>query len=215
MKYSPPVVAIALILFATGCVCSRGSGGSPIGAGAELFPATLESQPITMNLGGIVLAEAHLDFEAKNGERTLLIRNEEVVIEKEVYQVDDQGIALARIGPGEGDQFDPPLTLIRFPAKEGDKVEWKGSQRFGATRGVNATAVSTTQTEVVSLATGSAQAIRVDVEITLDDGSPQKSKRRLEFWFVNGSGPVKRDFGASQVREPRLPGKPADPPSEG
>jgi len=36
------------------------------------------------------------------------------------------------------------------------------------------------------------------------DSTPKEALRRLDFWFADGLGPVKRDYG-NQVREPRAP----------
>lgn len=200
-------VALPFAVAISGCTCVRGPGGSPIGAGVELFPPDLPTQPVMLNLGGIVMDEAQMQVESDGARRTLLIRNQDVTIDKEVYEVDKQGISLVAFGSGAGagDQFDPPLKLIAFPAREGQKLEWKGSLRFGNVRAVKGEAVSSTETELLSMATGSAQAIRVTVDLRLESGTPEQARRRLEFWFVNGRGPVKRDFGANQTREPRLP----------
>jgi hypothetical protein len=217
MRFVASVIAgvFAASLFTGGCSCSGKGTGSPIGASEELFPSASGKQPITLNLGGITLDRAELQFESKGINRTLKVINEGVEIEREVYRVDSGGIFLESLGTGSGDQFDPPLTLIRFPAKKGDSVEWEGTYRYGNIRAVEAKATSTTQTEQVSLATGSAEAIRVTVELELSDGSPNPAKRKLEFWFVNGSGPVKRDFGLNQTREPRVPAAADDKPQEG
>ncbi|MCW5946201.1 MAG: hypothetical protein KIT74_04145 [Fimbriimonadales bacterium] len=217
MRFAASVFAgfMAALLFTGGCSCSGKGTGSPIGASEELFPSASGKQPITLNLGGIMLDRAELEVESKGNSRTLRILNEGVEIEREVYRVDSSGISLESLGTGSGDQFDPPLTLIRFPAKKGDSVEWEGSYRYGNIRAVNAKATSTTQTEQVSLATGSAEAIRVTVELELSDGSPNPAKRKLDFWFVNGSGPVKRDFGLNQTREPRVPTPTDNKPEEG
>lgn len=195
----------SIAAFVGGCTC-RGPRGSPIGAGAELFPPDLQSQPVKLSLGGIVMDEAIMQVESLGSRRTLLIRNQDVTIDKEVYEVDSDGISLVELGSGSGagDQFEPPLILMKFPALEGQKIEWKGSIRFGNVRAVTAEATSSTETELLSMATGSAQTIRVTVDLRLESGAPEQAKRRLEFWFVNGLGPVKRDFGANQIREPRL-----------
>ncbi|KAA0225276.1 MAG: hypothetical protein AKCLJLPJ_01929 [Fimbriimonadales bacterium] len=138
-------------------------------------------------------------MESSADTRTLKIVANNSTLEEEVYKVTTDGISLITFGINE--TFDPPLQLLKFPMRVGDGFDWSGTFTSGKPLPTNAEI--TTAAESISLATGAAQAVRVDVLLKLSDGSPQPSERRMVFWFVKGEGPVRRDFG-DDVREPRV-----------
>ena len=154
--------------------------------------------PVTMRLAN-VLIEAEAKMKIDGTTRTIEISSDGVPIEDEVYVVTRDSIAIKSLSTSES--FDPPLVLIKMPLTIGDTYEWEGKIDF-AGPALESTATVVTSKDTPDLPTGPRETVRVAVELRIDDGSPKPAIRKLEFWFAEGVGPIRRDYG-NQLRTPR------------
>lgn len=154
--------------------------------------------PVTLRLANVSIeAEAKMSIDGTT--RTIHIVQNGVPIEEEVYVVTTGSIAVKSLGTGES--FEPPLVLIAFPMTIGDKSEWTGKLGFAGPQHPT-TAAITTSRDRPDLPTGPRETLKVGVELKIDDGSPKPALRKLDFWFAEGVGPIRRDYG-NQIRMPR------------
>ena len=191
-----PVALMMLLCF--GCCSSPVRHGAEISYNDDYFPDKLKHTHATLKLGNMDL---RAELSLIKSDQTIIIQaiKEGIVLDEEIYRVTTEGVWLLQIG--EGEEFEPGITLLKYPMKIGDKFDWKGHLVYG-NRKIKSDAVVTTRTETISLATGSAEAVKSEVVLKIHDGSPTPAERKLDIWFVKGEGPVKRDFG-NRIREPR------------
>lgn len=116
-------------------------------------------------------------------------------IDTERYQISKGLFALEQAA---GETYRPPLPILVFPLRIGDRYEWKGQLVAGELIH-RASAKVSTATETLFMPSSN-QALRVQVDLSVDVGS-NPSQRQLNFWFIKGGGLVKRAFGSS-VRAP-------------
>ncbi len=173
--------------------------GARIDRSGNYFPETF-SGPVTLRLANVeVPGEAVL---TKDGSvYSLAIQRSGVILEEEVYAVDTKGISAVQLGTGEG--LDPALPLLQLPMHVGEEFDWTGAVIVGKTK-IPAEATISTERSRPDLPTGPVEAVHVVVMLRMMDGTPKEALRRLDFWFADGLGPIKRDYG-NQVREPRAP----------
>lgn len=194
---------LPLVLLLSGCTQSVKTLGDTLTSGTEIFPASVKGGPVSLVLGGIDIP-ATSKITASDATREIRVFANDEEIESEVYRVTEQEIALSQIGIGKGlggETYEPPLTLVRFPMAVGEKFEWSGKIIIGE-RTLDATAVTNSKREQVSLATGTLEALYLQTTLKISDRAGMASERKFEFWFGMGLGPVKRDFG-QQIRTPR------------
>ena len=191
--FTPAVVALIL----TGCIDERALEFTPIEQSAEFFPTTFE-MPVTLRLANVAI-EADAKMVVEGNTRTIRITQDGVPIEDEVYIVTSEAVSVKSLGTGE--QFEPPLVLFQVPFSIGDSFDWSGKIDLAGPALIS-TAKAVTSRDRPDLATGPREALKVAVELKIDDGSPKPALRKLDFWFVEGVGPVRRDYG-NQIRTPR------------
>jgi hypothetical protein len=163
----------------------------------DLFPDKFE-MPVTLRLANVEI-EANARMTVEGATRTISISKEGVPIEDEVYIVTRESVSLKSLSTGEA--FEPPLVLFELPLAIGDTYDWVGKIDF-AGPALDAKAHIVTSRDHPELATGPREAVKVAVELRIDDGSPKEAVRNLNFWFAPGVGPIRRDDGI-QVRTPR------------
>lgn len=179
--------------------CARETTGARIDRSGNYFPETF-SGPVTLTLANVeVPAEAVLTNHGSA--YALAIQRNGVTLEEEVYDVDTKGISAVQLGTGE--RLDPPLPLLELPMRIGEEFGWTGDVIVGSTK-IPAEATISTERSRPDLPTGPVEAVHVVVILRMMDGTPKEALRRLDFWFADGLGPIKRDYG-NQVREPRVP----------
>ena len=191
-------VLFALCIAAvTGCLDDRSLDLNRIELTQDLFPDTFD-MPVTLRLANVII-EAEAKMVVDGNTRTIKISRDGVPIEDEIYIVTRESVSIKSLGTGEA--FDPPLVLFKMPLNIGDTYEWKGKIDF-AGPSVESSASVVTSKDTPDLPTGPRETVRVAVELRIDDGSPQPAVRKLDFWFAEGVGPIRRDFG-NQLRTPR------------
>lgn len=197
------VVALAAAIFAGCGQVDKGQQqekpAPPITPNGEWFPGKMAAQPVTLHLANIELT-GNMTLDVDGNTRKLQVVKDGAVMETEVYDVGDERIALSQFGTGE--RLEPPMPLLGIPPEVGQTLEWEGHIII-ATRKIPASASVSSEAERLELATGPMETVHVTVNLEIKDGSPEPAKRKLQFWFAKGYGPIKRDFG-NQVREPRV-----------
>ena len=191
--FMPAIAAFAV----AGCFEEQVLDYTPIEQTAKFFPTTFE-MPVTLRLANVEI-EAEAKMESSGNTRTIKVTRDGVPIEEEVFFVTAESVAVKSLGTGE--RFDPPLMLFKVPFTIGDSFEWSGNIDL-AGPAIKASAKSVTSRDRPDLATGPREALKVAVDLIIDDGSPKPALRKLDFWFVDGVGPVRRDYG-NQIRTPR------------
>lgn len=191
------LLLLAALTMSAGCINEQTLELNRVERTQDLFPEKFE-MPVTLRLANVEIA-AEAKMEISGNTRTIKISRDGIPIEDEVYVVTRESVALGRLGTGEA--FEPPLVLFEMPLTVGDTFEWQGKIDF-AGPAIEATAISVTSRDRPDLPTGPRETLRVAVELKIDDGSPKPAVRKLDFWFAEGAGPIRRDFG-SQIRTPR------------
>ncbi|MDQ2986071.1 MAG: hypothetical protein M3R13_05050 [Armatimonadota bacterium] len=191
--YLAAIATLALV----GCIDDGGLDFDRVERSDDFFPDKFE-MPVTLRLANVSI-EAEAKMSVDGTTRTIHIVQDGVPIEEEVYVVSRDSIAVRSLGTGES--FEPPLVLIEFPFTIGDKFGWVGKLGFAGPQFAT-TAAITTSRDRPDLPTGPRETLKVAVELKIDDGSPKPAMRKLDFWFAEGVGPIRRDYG-NQVRMPR------------
>jgi hypothetical protein len=119
-------------------------------------------------------------------------------IEAEHYVRSGTGFELVSAA---GEIYHPPLPLLWFPLTVGDEREWNGQMESGGEKR-NASAKISILTDQLFEAVGSPQAVKVQVNLEIQNGTPTPADRQLVFWFVPGKGALKREFGKGLTRVP-------------
>jgi hypothetical protein len=135
----------------------------------------------------------------KGADFTLELRAHGSVFDSESYVSTEDAFSLRYAAL---EHYAPPIDLVRFPMNVGDEWEWTGTMTT-ADEPRKAKA-KLTSSIVKSLVQGvSRQAVKVDVALTiLPNGPGDTIERTLSFWFVEGKGIVRREFGTESIREP-------------
>lgn len=192
-----PVLITLLAASVAGCVTGSSVDFDKIERTQDFFPATFE-MPVTLRLANVAI-EADAKMTVDGTTRTIKIVKDGVPIEEEVYVVTTDQVAVKSMGTGE--TFDPPLPLIKFPMSVGDAFDWEGKIVF-AGHELAGKAKAVTSRDTPDLATGPRETLKVAVQLEISDGSPKPAIRKLDYWFAEGVGPIRRDYG-NQVRTPR------------
>jgi hypothetical protein len=129
----------------------------------------------------------------------LAIRARGSVIEVERYGLGDKTFTYRG---GTGEEFVPPIPIVRYPMQVGETWTWAGVAGLGPVE-KGASADIDTTLETVNLATGVSEAVLVTVNLTIQAQQGVPARRQLRFWIDPKEGLVKRDFAHSSVREPR------------
>jgi len=125
-------------------------------------------------------------FEAVSGDK---------VVDEEVYEVQGGKVLLVRAA---GENFVEPIPLLEFPLHIGDEYQWKGSLACSEEKHVG-TAIIITSVDFVRFKDKSQDAVKVEVNLRIDEGSP----RKLSFWFVKDMGVMRTEMGKN-LREPKI-----------
>lgn len=171
----------------------------------DLKPEVLPPKEANLVLASYIIP-VELEGKAVNGKLVLTWLADKdsrsgppVVAEAETYFFSDQGFSLAE-APGE--RFDPPIRLVKYPLSLGDTWDWSGKLQTGATA-AKATAKVTASEAVLNIPYGNFSALLVTADIHVEQGT-EGAKRTFKFWFQPGKGLIKREFGQSSSREPRV-----------
>lgn len=200
------VIGAAGVLL-SGCTCGGARVGDRIDYNDDFFPEQWKHADAVWQVG-TMRADATIRMRSEGNTRTLELLHADKVVETEAYAVSTEQVALVHWWD-ESERFDPPLPLLRFPMSLPNSWEWKGKHLVGS-RTLDAEAKVSAAKETLDLATGTTETVKVTVTVTTKDGSGTEKERTLTFWFAPGEGPIRREYGLGQVREPRVAGKTVD-----
>lgn len=199
------LLALSFAVAVAGCGCKSGSGaageGPLISAPSELEPTAMSYESSLLNMGG---TEVAVDVRrVRERPFTLeLVGPASVVFEREVYDAADDAFFLRET---DGERYDPPVPLLKFPMRAGQSWEWKGATLTGDIVHEAQADIHTATDDVLLSGKTEHDMIRVDVDLSIDSGvAGQPAKRRLQFWFAKGKGLVQRKFGDYSARFPRV-----------
>lgn len=177
--------------------------------GGEVRLATLEpgksiGDQAQLILGGISIP-VDVKSQTEGGTVKWSFERHGQVIEVEEYESTPGSF---RLVSASGEVYDPPMELLRDRVKIGEEWRWNGtahSQLPGspaASTGTKTPAEATIQmvNDTVNIPGGPFNARRVEVHLRIKDGSPRPLSRKLQFWFVEGRGMLKREFAMSSTR---------------
>ncbi len=181
------------------CGCIGGGGSGPmIQSSAEFQPGALFSDHATLGYGGTEVAVLMKRSEMAGGLIKFVLIAHGQEFETETYQNSDKVFAFV----GIDDVFEPPIPLLKFPMKVGDKWEWQGNLTSATVPHKAEATVTTAREQLFLKKVGDVDSVRSDVRLLLDSGTPTPAERKLSFWFVRGKGVVKRELGTATTREP-------------
>lgn len=173
----------------------RHGSGIYIASSADLKPDANPGPQKAIYAGTVIPVDVKTNTD--NGIFTIDLRYQGVSMEQEQYKSSPTEFDLVNAA---GEQYTPPLPLLRFPMNAGDAWKWSGQMVTGPTSR-NASAQVSTREDKVDIGT-LADALVVQVDMSMDSGANTPATRQLSFWFVKGKGIVKREFGASTSRVP-------------
>ncbi|MCW5939623.1 MAG: hypothetical protein KF884_01140 [Fimbriimonadaceae bacterium] len=195
--------ACLMALFALGGCLPRQDGANPQGGPRFASRQDLDPTKIRHLEARLVLAGTEvpvtLEPQIQGSEFNLLIRAKGAVMETERYQVNDQTFAF--VG-GTGEEFVPPIPILRFPLEVGEKWTWTGVAALGPVK-KKANADVTTGLETLNIVSGVSDSVVVTVDLSIEAQPGLPAARRLRFWIDPKDGLVKRDFAHNSLREPR------------
>lgn len=128
--------------------------------------------------------------------RVIEIKDGDVIIEREQYEVLDKSLVVREAGD---EVYDPPIEIIRIPMHTGDDWTWKGNL-ISPSKPIPATAKVSTEDAQVPFQGKSVQAVLTTVELEIMLETPRS--RTMKFWVTKDYGIIKREFGTS-IRQPK------------
>lgn len=133
-------------------------------------------------------------------------------LEIERYRFSEKSFEL--IGAA-GEAYEPGIVLLRERFQPGDAWNWSGQsmmqlpgQEPRTDTARKATASIKLVADKLNLSGAHHEALRADVLLSIQDGSPNPVPRKLQFWFVRDRGILKREFAMASTRQPAEPPKP-------
>jgi hypothetical protein len=117
------------------------------------------------------------------------------LVDEEIYDVQGHSILLKRAA---GENFEPPITLLKSPLNVGDHYSWKGVLACEIEK-IEGHATITSSNDFVPVKDKSEEAVKVEVDLKFGQGA----NRKLSFWFVKGKGVLKTEI-FKNIREPKL-----------
>lgn len=105
------------------------------------------------------------------------------------------------VAQAAGEEYVPPIKILEFPLNVGGTARfWEGTLSSELTP-QPAHATIRAYSDKVAVGDVSVSTIRSDVEIVLGHDHRPATERRLSFWFEEGKGLIKRQFGTTSTRE--------------
>lgn len=134
---------------------------------------------------------------SKEGEKRVIeIKDQQVTIEREQYELTEKGLVVREAGD---EVYDPPIEIIKIPMHAGDTWEWKGSL-ISPTKPIPGSAKVITEDAQVPYQGKSVRAVLATVELKIMLETPRS--RTMRFWITKDYGIIKREFGTS-IRQPK------------
>jgi hypothetical protein len=194
------------LIFAGGAVCSRladappetPGGGTYLATAKTIAPATDPPEKAILTLSGSPY-DVTVATERDRTHYSIVLLNKGEEFDREEYEDSFEAFRLVRAA---GERYEPPIDLLRFPMRAGEKPwTWTGQIVNGKPRDAEATIQTSEDRQYVGGA--AIGAVRTVVTLRfLAVGGKTAAERKLTFWFAPGKGVFRREFDAVSVREP-------------
>ena len=188
-----------LVAFLTGCNQKSDDvdgSGPPLGSSRDFEPAASPPTRASLTLAGVSIP-VQVKTTVSGKQLDIVSLQDSRPVDREVYITEVDGFHLVHAA---GEDFDPPLPLLKFPMRIGAKWAWQGmTTADGAPQSARATVKTGIGRIPVAGHLENAVEVNVDLEMGTDTANPMP--RQLQLWFVKGHGVVKRAFGEESVRE--------------
>jgi len=170
--------------------------GPPLNSSRDFEPAASPPTRAHLTLAGVAIP-VHVKTTVSGGKVDIASLQESRLVDREVYVSEVDGFHLVHAA---GENFDPPLPLLKFPMRIGAKWAWRGTTTAG---GASQSARATVKTGIgrIPVAGHLENAVEVNVDLEMGTDTANPMSRQLQLWFVKGHGVVKRSFGEESVRE--------------
>lgn len=208
-------VVLGLALLCSVAAISSSCGKSPAESaqdGEEILsdPAKFDPGASPGWKAQLVLSGSPLDVDVKQEKSgtdltlRLFVLDQEIEVER--YRSTPSRFQLLQAA---SERFEPPLTLLEYPVREGQTLNWDGQLEF-ADLERKATAKVVAKKEQMNVPGYNDWAVKVSVNLEIESGGPKPANRVLNFWFVQGKGVLKREFDKGSTRIPAPPGVPSE-----
>jgi hypothetical protein len=196
------LTVLAVTLALGGCQDGRDTAQIPSGmmfrSRDDLDPARVRHLEARLVLAGTEVPVT-LEPKTEGSEFVLTIRARGAVMETERYEFSGQTFSYRG---GTGEEFVPPIPILRYPLTVGDQWTWAGVAALGPVK-KKARASVTTGRETLNVATGVSDSVLVTVDLSIEAQPGVPAARKLRFWIDPREGLLKRDFAHNSLREPR------------
>lgn len=147
----------------------------------------------------LIPVELKTERHGSNFTINLMAHGEIFDFEKYVSTDDSYSVSQAA-----GEDYVPPIPVLQFPLSVGGTPwTWKGNL-FSELEAQPSHATITVSTDKVTIGQSAVSTIRSDVLVVIEPhGTMPGATRRMTFWFQEGHGLIKRQFGPTSMREPR------------
>lgn len=139
-----------------------------------------------------------LGTESKGETRVIEIKDQDVTIEREQYEIGEKALLVREAGD---EVYDPPIDIIRIPMYAGDSWSWKGNL-ISPAKPIPAEAKIITEDAQVPYQGKSVRAVLTTVDLEIYTDTPNPRSRTMKFWVTKEYGIIKREFGTS-IRQPK------------
>lgn len=198
MKLGP---AAWLVMACLGLGCRSGgtaSSGESFATIGDLKPTAPIPTQANLKIGQIDMP-VEIRQQQSGSTMTLELLAHGQVLETETYRVQESSFDLVSAA---GEKYSEPLSLLKFPFRVGDSWNWVGTMSAGEAPHKATAAITTTSETVLMPTAGATPAILVVVDLSISGGGPTPAKRKMRFWFSEGKGLIRRQFGDASSREP-------------
>lgn len=169
--------------------------GTYLGSVSDIGRVCPPGQETSFCIDGTILP-SKLGTSSDGEKRVIEIKDQDVTIEREQYEIVEKGLVVREAGD---EVYDPPIDIIRIPMYTGDTWTWKGNL-ISPTTPIPAEAKVTTEDAQVPYQGKSVRAVLTTVDLEIFLKTPRS--RTMKFWVTKDYGIIKREFGTS-IRQPK------------
>lgn len=169
----------------------------------SISPSTPPPKKATLTLSGSPF-EVTVKTTRKGTFYEIVLVKDEEEFDREEYEDSFQAFRLLQAG---GEDYKPPIDLLRFPMTVGETWDWNGViDAYGNSKKAEAK-IETSQDKTI---VGGVPVESVRVTVTLkflavgseDEEDKEAAQRVLTFWFTKDQGLFRRQYDWVSVREP-------------
>ena len=189
---------ILLLVAVLLCGCTKGGGGGSESLIKTYKPSTLPPQPASLVLAGTEVP-VELNSELSSDKLKIQVTAFGEVLEEELYSHSPTSFALVE---ALSETYTPELPLLGKESSFKDEWKWKGVISTAGMERPASASINMVKTQL-GVPGFDKEAAKVSVALAIESGQGAISKRQLAFFFVEGKGLLKREFGQASERIPR------------